>query len=86
MYRIFSVILKGYNNQPSAAGHQFIEDLGEFAPRWLPEIEEVQMAVHYKDSNGKDRVKGGKDLKNSQSYPLPFFPQLFNPSWVPTSL
>ena len=56
-------------------GHQIIEELEDFKPRMLPVVQEpVEMAVRYKDANGKDRVKGGRDLKSSQSYPLGWEP------------
>lgn len=44
----------------------------DFAPSWLPPAAEVEMAVKYVDRHGKQRVKGGKHLKGSQSYPVPF--------------
>jgi len=51
-----------------------INELPQFQPTWLPEREEVQMAIKYQDHQGKARVKGGRDLKSSQSYPVPFLP------------
>ncbi|CAK9103962.1 unnamed protein product [Durusdinium trenchii] len=49
-----------------------IDQLEDFRPRHLPPPPPVEMAVIYTDSSGKQRVKGGKHLKASQSYPLPF--------------
>ena len=56
-----------YSNRPE------IEDLHEYRPLRLPTVEHsVEMVVHYKDAKGQDRIKGGRDLKNSQSYPVQF--------------
>ena len=51
-------------------GSEELDNLEDFAPAWLPPTEPVQMAVIYQDKKGKTRVKGGKDLKGSQSYPI----------------
>lgn len=54
-------------------GRPEIGDLCKHQPRadQLPKHEvKPEMAVKYQDSAGKDRIKGGKDLKSSQSYPL----------------
>ncbi len=56
------------------SSHIMINELPQFQPAWLPEREPVQMAVRYKDHAGRERVKGGKDLKSSQSYPVQFYP------------
>lgn len=45
----------------------------DYAPRHRPNTENVEMAVIYTDGKGRRRVKGGKHLKASQSYPLPCF-------------
>ncbi|CAK9026290.1 unnamed protein product, partial [Durusdinium trenchii] len=52
------------------ASHNCVEDLEDFKPKWLPEREEVEMAVIYEDSKGLKRVKGGRHLKASQAYPI----------------
>ncbi|CAJ1372520.1 unnamed protein product [Effrenium voratum] len=53
-----------------------IEHLEQFAPRHLPAVdrdrEPCEMVIHYKDTKGIDRIKGGKDLKKSQAYPRLF--------------
>jgi len=54
------------------SSHSDVERLMEFAPSWVPPAPEVEMAVKYIDRRGKQRVKGGKHLKGSQSYPVPF--------------
>ena len=54
-------------------GRESIEDIEEFAPpapKSTPSDDEVEMAVVYYDRNGVKRVKGGRHLKASQSYPL----------------
>ena len=53
-------------------GDRCIEELSEFKPRYLPPLPPVQMSIRYVDSAGKQRIKGGRDLKSSQSYPLQF--------------
>ena len=58
-----------------------MEEIGQFKPRWLPEIEPGQMAIKYQDANGVMREKGGRDLKISQSYPLQPCPQ--SSTWDP---
>ena len=54
-----------------------MQNLDEFRPLrcQLPKHEAKEMAVSYIDKNGVKRVKGGKDLKSSQSYPRLFFGQ-----------
>ncbi|CAK8987246.1 Uncharacterized protein (Fragment), partial [Durusdinium trenchii] len=54
------------------ASHNCVEDLEDFKPKWLPEREDVEMAVIYEDSKGLKRVKGGRHLKASQAYPIGF--------------
>ena len=55
------------------SSESMIDQLHEFRPRGLPQRDasEVQMVVHYTNSAGEARIKGGRDLKQSQSYPLP---------------
>ena len=54
------------------SGEEEIEELADFKPKSLPEAREAQMVVKYLDGSGRRRVKGGADLKSSQSYPIPF--------------
>ena len=57
---------------PPEQGRSEIGDLGLFKPLpfQLPKHEgKKEMVQAYKDSNGRDRIKGGSDLKSSQSYP-----------------
>lgn len=54
------------------SGEEEIEELTDFKPKSLPEAPEVQMVIKYVDGSGKRRVKGGADLKSSQSYPVLF--------------
>ena len=46
-------------------------NLHEFQPyaHQLPKHEAKQMVEHSEDKSGKKRIKGGRDLKSSQSYP-----------------
>lgn len=53
-------------------GEKYIEELPDFKPKYLPPLPPVQMAIKYLDSSGRKRIKGGCDLKRSQSYPLQF--------------
>lgn len=56
----------------AGSGDPAISELSDFAPRphELPQQQEaVQMAITYTDGAGRTRVKGGRDLKGSQSYP-----------------
>ncbi|CAK9081172.1 unnamed protein product [Durusdinium trenchii] len=47
-----------------------IADLAYYADKSAkPQTEDVEMTVKYVDGSGKSRVKGGKDLKQSQAYP-----------------
>lgn len=53
-------------------GRREIEELAlhKPLPSQLPtHNDQKQMVVSYRDSAGKARIKGGKDLKSSQSYP-----------------
>lgn len=52
-------------------GDRAIDHLDDYEPAWLPSTHKVvEMAIVYEDSKGVKRVKGGADLKGSQSYPL----------------
>jgi hypothetical protein len=82
---IVGSIASVFSKKPSSSasnnhyqGHEIINEILNFKPSWLPAPDPVQMAVTYVDSAGKKRVKGGRDLKNSQSYPTGFCPQLFH--------
>lgn len=57
-----------YSNRP------MIDELHLYRPLRLGDTNnnEVEMVVHYTDSSGKARIKGGKHLKQSQSYPRGF--------------
>ena len=56
-----------YSNRP------MIDQLHVYRPPRLGDTNnEVEMVVHYTDSSGRARVKGGKHLKQSQSYPRGF--------------
>lgn len=51
----------------------WIEELHNFRPLRLPSDQgPVEMVVHYQDSKGRARIKGGRHLKQSQSYPKGF--------------
>ena len=55
---------------PARPGHEAIEEVDNFRPRWLPPRETVEMAVVYTAKKGLKRVKGGRHLKQSQAYPI----------------
>ena len=52
-------------------GRKEIEDLGKHKPKphQLPRHEKKEMVQAYVDGSGKQRIKGGRDLKASQAYP-----------------
>jgi len=51
-----------------------LAEIAEFKPsKYSLKQENVEMVVHYKDGAGRNRIKGGKSLKSSQHYPIPFF-------------
>lgn len=54
-------------------GRNEINELNQFADRSRVPTGSTEMAIRYKDSKGRDRIKGGSDLKKSQSYPRKFF-------------
>ena len=54
----------------SLAGHGCLDDLHAHARQ--PELEAREMAVQYLNSRGERCVHGGRDLKQSQSYPKHF--------------
>ena len=61
-----------------ARGEAAIQNLADFAPASLPTTSSPrEMAVAYTDSQGRRRVKGGRHLKASQSYPLGLLDILF---------
>ncbi|CAK9100829.1 Uncharacterized protein SCF082_LOCUS47170, partial [Durusdinium trenchii] len=49
------------------------ESFNEYANKHRKLVKASEMVVHYTDSNGLQRIKGGSDLKQSQAYPLMFF-------------
>lgn len=63
----------------SALGDAAIQNLSEFAPASLPtRSSDREMTVAYLDSKGQRRIKGGKRLKASQSYPIGFLDLSWN--------
>ena len=54
------------------SNRQEISEINEFRPQRLPSQQPVEMVVRYTDGHGQSRVKGGKHLKQSQSYPKAF--------------
>ena len=46
-----------------------MSEINDFADRSLVPENTAEMVVHYVDSSGKKRIKGGGDLKASQAYP-----------------
>lgn len=63
-YRSFCACILGRNE---------INELNHFADKSLLPSGDTQMVVRYKDAQGRNRIKGGSDLKKSQSYPRKFF-------------
>lgn len=66
-------------------GRKEIDQLGlhKPLPGQLPKhTGEKQMIVSYRDGTGKARIKGGKDLKASQSYPLWFLADITSLSFA----
>lgn len=50
-----------------------IEEINNFRPVRTPAVQEpMEMVIHYKDAKGRDKIKGGRHLKQSQSYPKGF--------------
>ena len=47
--------------------------MNDFANKTLVPPKKTKLVVHYTDSKGQPRIKGGPGLKLSQSYPLRFF-------------
>ena len=54
----------------SNLGRPEIAELYKYRPRWLPPAIKTEMVERYVDSKGQVKIKGGRDLKQSQSYPL----------------
>ena len=52
--------------------------MNEFGDRSLQPKKDVEMVVHYEDSAGRKRCKGGAHLKASQAYPRRFFARISN--------
>lgn len=50
-----------------------MQDINNHADRSLVPPKSTEMVVHYVDSTGKKRVKGGADMIASQSYPRSSF-------------
>ncbi|CAK9076384.1 unnamed protein product, partial [Durusdinium trenchii] len=53
-------------------GNREAQHYNDFADRTRQLAKSSQMVVHYQDSQGKARIKGGTDLKSSQAYPKRF--------------
>ena len=64
---MYSTVDSPQLGKPEAIGFNDFED------RSLKLAKTSQMVVHYRDGNGKARIKGGSGLKRSQAYPLKFF-------------
>ena len=60
---IYIYIYMGPLGKPEA------DDVNNFANRSLVPAKTSEMVIHYKDSKGVDRIKGGRDMKASQAYP-----------------
>ena len=69
-YRYICIYEYGPLGKPEA------DDVNNFANRALVPAKSSEMVVHYKDSNGVDRIKGGRDMKASQAYPKMCFGQI----------
>lgn len=55
------------------SNRRMIGELHEFRPLSLPApTEPIEMVVRYTDSSGRSKIKGGRHLKQSQSYPKGF--------------
>ncbi|CAK9102671.1 unnamed protein product [Durusdinium trenchii] len=53
-------------------GHPEVSEINNYADHSLIPENTAEMVVHYVDSSGKQRIKGGGDLKASQAYPRRF--------------
>lgn len=51
------------------SGEDYISHLDTYADKSAKPPNKSEMVVKYTDSQGKARIKGGADLKMSQSYP-----------------
>ena len=51
-------------------GNDAISEIGEFATGRRHDSERVSLVDRYTDSSGRLRIKGNKNLKQSQSYPV----------------
>ena len=55
------------------SNRRMIGELHEFRPLSLPApTQPIEMVVRYTDSSGRSKIKGGRHLKQSQSYPKGF--------------
>lgn len=52
-----------------------MDHINSLADKSLAGSAEKEMVVHYTDGKGKRRIKGGRDLKQSQAYPERFLAQ-----------
>ena len=55
------------------SSESMIDQLHQYCPNLRPARDgsNVEMVVHYTNSAGEAKIKGGRDLKQSQSYPIP---------------
>ncbi|CAK9095839.1 unnamed protein product [Durusdinium trenchii] len=51
------------------SSHPEVSEINNYADHSLIPENTAEMVVHYVDSSGKQRIKGGGDLKASQAYP-----------------
>ena len=61
------------NHPCSFQGKPEAVEVNDFANKTLVPPKKTKLVIHYKDSKGQPRIKGGPGLKLSQSYPLRFF-------------
>ncbi|CAK9018523.1 unnamed protein product [Durusdinium trenchii] len=54
------------------SSHKEVDHINSLADKSLAGSAEKEMVVHYTDGKGKRRIKGGRDLKQSQAYPERF--------------
>lgn len=54
------------------SSEESVEELEKFRPLFQTKKDKVSLVDRYTDGSGRQRIKGNKNLKMSQSYPLPF--------------
>lgn len=55
----------------SSWGEELVEELEKFRSLFQTKKDKVSLVDRYTDGSGRQRIKGNKNLKMSQSYPLP---------------